>query len=39
MPTQFMTTLVMVASLLAGGQALAQISDFQAGQVLTARRA
>ena len=36
MPTRFMTTLVMVASLLAGGQALAQISDFQAGQVLTA---
>ena len=42
MRTRFMTTLIMVASLLVGGQALAQpvqtqISDFQSGQVLRAR--
>ena len=41
MGTRFMTTLVMVASLLASGQSLAQpqpprIPDFQRGQVLTA---
>ena len=41
MPTRFLTTLVMVASLLASSQALAQpqpprIPDFQRGQVLTA---
>ena len=41
MRTRFMTTLVMVASLLASGQALAQpqpprLPDFQRGQVLTA---
>ena len=36
MPTRFMMTLVTIAVLLASGQALAQISDFQAGQVLTA---
>ena len=42
MRTRFMTTLIMVASLLVSGQALAQpvqtqISDFQSGQVLRAR--
>ena len=36
MSTRFMTALVTIAGLLVCGQAAAQISDFQAGQVLTA---
>ena len=36
MPTRLMMRLAMVASLLVGGQALAQLPTFQAGQVLTA---
>ena len=36
MRTRFMTTLVMVASLLVSGQVLAQLPIFQSGQVLTA---